>query len=148
MSNDEISNKYIDPSNLEDILEQIKTLPTLKEVLELSKSTFPDWIICFLDKFSQDYPHMENNWNTLTSKHNIRKGQIMIINYIIDDDNHRLINIFAEIFTQAGFVVRTKNELFPCEVCNSAIPSLGFYNKMKEQNLNVPENWSKKCSTC
>ncbi len=148
MSNNEISIKYIDPSNLEDVLEHIKTLPTLKEVLELSKSTFPDWIICFLDKFSQDYPHMENNWNTLTSKHNIRKGQIMIINYLVDDDKHRLINIFTEIFTQAGFVVRTKYELFPCEVCNSAIPSLGFYNKMKEQNLNVPEVWSKKCSNC
>ena len=104
--------------------------------------------MCFLNRFSKDYPHMENNWNSLITKHNMRKSQIIIVNYLIDDNYHRLINIFAELFTRSGFVIRTKDELFPCELCNSAIPSLVVYNKMKEQNLNIPENWSKKCSTC
>ncbi len=148
MSNDKKLNNYSDPSNLESILESIKTLPTIKDILDLVKSVFPSWIVCFLKKFSNDYPHMETNWNILIKNHNIRKGQIMIVDYLIDDDNHKLINIFTEIFTQAGFVVRTKYELFPCETCNSAIPSLAFYNKMKEQKLNIPEKWDKKCSNC
>ena len=37
------NDKYIDPENSLEIIEQIKTLPTLGDVKRLSEQIFPDW---------------------------------------------------------------------------------------------------------
>ena len=68
--------------------------------------------------------------------------------YNKDDREHTLINLFCDIFTRSGFIVRRRNEIFPCEVCNACIPNNESYNKMKESNIQVPETWSQKCTTC
>ena len=99
-------------------------------------------------KYSDDYPHLESNWNSVIEKYNIKKGKIMIVDEIISDENHTLINLFCNIYTQVGFIVRSKNELIPCKVCDKAIPSEESYNKMKKLNIIVPDEWQVICKNC
>jgi hypothetical protein len=141
---------FKDPENVEDIKETLKTLPTMKDILDLINKVFPNWIVTFFDKYSNDYPHLDKNWELITKELNIPKSQILIVENIYnkDDEEHLLINLFCDIFTRSGFIVRRKNEIFPCEVCNAAIPNNESYNKMKESNIQVPETWTQKCTTC
>lgn len=143
-----MSDNFIDPENIDEIMEKIKTIPDLNGINDLIKKIYPDWVITFLDKYSNDYPHLEKNWDQVTKDNNITKSKIMIIDNIFKDDKHTLINIFTDIYTRSGFIVRTKFEIFPCQVCNAAIPNINFYNKMKELKLEVPDIWSDKCTNC
>lgn len=142
--------KFKDPENLEEIRDLITKCPTLKEIIELIEQIYPNWIITFLHKYSDDYPHLEKNWEILTKKTNINKTQILIVEYIDDEDdgNHELIQLFVQLFNEIGFIVRSKEEIFPCKICKAAIPHIPSYNKMKELNLEVPEVWNDKCSKC
>ena len=57
-----------------------------------------------------------------------------------DKEDHKLIRIFADLFTTSGSVLRTINDLLPCSQCASAIPSEYVYNKMKEHKIKtLPE---------
>ena len=139
---------YTDPKNVEEVIENIKNCPTIKDINNLLENTFPGWILYYLVKYSDDYPHLESNWNSVIEKYNIKKGKIMIVDEIISDENHTLINLFCNIYTQVGFIVRSKNELIPCKVCDKAIPSEESYNKMKKLNIIVPDEWQVICKNC
>jgi hypothetical protein len=39
---------YEDPKNTEDIIENIKNCPTIKEINDLVELTFPKWILYYL----------------------------------------------------------------------------------------------------
>ena len=144
-----MSNKFIDPENIKDIEEKIKNCPTIKDINDLVNITFPTWIVGFIDKYSDDYSHLNTNWELLSKKNiNINPTQIIIVDNILYDDNHKLIQIFIDLYTMVGFLVRTKNDVFICKICNKAIPNLEMYKRMKEMNINVPEKWSNKCSKC
>ena len=143
-------NKYRDPKNKDDIIVRLKNCPTLKEITELVNEVFPAWIIYFLDNYSPDYEHIQINWEFVMKKNNMKRGQILIVDYFIDDSDHELLKIFTEIYTILGFMVRTKEELKKCDVCNSALPTEKTFNKIKESNdvkLRF-DVWSPKCSTC
>ena len=145
-----MENIYKDPENKEEILEKIRNCATLKDIEELIKEVYPTWILYYISAFSHDYPHLQSNWEYATKQNNIKKGQILIVDYFNqDDENIDLIKIFCEIFTMSGFMVRTKDELTPCKVCNLGIPSLDIYNKMKEvPTLKILDEWSDTCTTC
>jgi hypothetical protein len=73
----------------------------------------------------------------------------MIVDYLNTGDDYSLIKIFSEIYTISGFIVRSKDELFPCSVCNKAIPNRETFNKIKELDIYLPiSDWDNTCFYC
>lgn len=140
--------KFIDPKNISDILEEIKNAPSMKDIYEIIEKVYPGWILMFLVKYSDDYNHIQRNWEYACKENKLNKGQIMIVDTLEFDDDHKLIQIFCEIYAKSGFMVRGKDELYPCEICDCAIPCEESYNIMKQKGLNVPEKWSNRCIKC
>ena len=118
-----MENKYKDPENFDTVFEKIKNSKTLKEINDLIIEIYPDWILHFLDSYSLDYPHLQKNWEIATEKNNIKTAKIIIVEFLIKDEDHKLVNIFSEILTATGFIIRSKDELLYCETCNRDIPS-------------------------
>lgn len=143
-----IIEKYNDPPNVDEILEKIRTLPTIGDIKKLTDEYFPDWIVTVMDDYSDDYPHLRKNWHAICQMAKIKPTQIMIVEDILRGENNKLIRAFAECFTYSGFVVRRKAEFFPCDVCGKAIPSISLWQYMKDKNMNVPENWFVTCQKC
>jgi hypothetical protein len=140
---------YKDPENRDEILDKIKDCETLKDINELIKEVYPTWIVNFIDNYSTDYPHLQANWKYVVREMNIKKGQILLIDDYKSDDDHKLIQIFFDIYTSLGFIVRKKDELIPCNICHRAIPNETLFKKMKDAKLNLKiDTWSSTCSTC
>jgi len=140
---------YKDPENLDFILKQINNIKDIDGILDLIDTVYPSWIVYMINEYSEDYPHLIKNWNTITNTSNIKKGKIIIVKFMCDKDDHKLIRIFADLFTTSGSVLRTINDLTPCPRCYTAIPSEYVYNKMKEHKITtLPEKWSNLCTKC
>jgi hypothetical protein len=137
---------YTDPDNLIDIITQIKNSATIGDVKKLMDSIFPTLFITIMVSFSNDYPHLNKNWNTLCSSINTTPKKVIIFDNYTEDCI--LVKTFAECFTTAGFSVRRKNEFIPCKKCGKAIPSEHIYNIFKEKKVDVPEHWSVYCVSC
>jgi len=143
-----MTDNYQDSGNIEATVKDIFKLKTIKDIQDLLLKIYPGFIINVLDKFSEDYPHFDQNWTGMCMSLKVNKAQIMLVDNFIEDDNHLLLKTFCEIFTQAGFVIRKYTEFFPCSVCDKVLPNEFAYNKLKELNIRVPEKWDTKCSTC
>jgi hypothetical protein len=142
--------KYQDPENMDEIVEELKTIGTLDGVIDLIKRIYPSWILYFLRRYSTDYPHLQSNWEFSCKEQNVLPANIIIVDYFQYNDTYRLLNVFAEIFTLCGFIVRSKEDIIPCSKCDLALPSQNRFNQMKESGnikLNI-EEWSLKCSKC
>ena len=123
---------------------EISELPTMKDVFDLIESKYPNWIVEMVDRYSYDYPHLQNNWQTLVNYSKNKMQKIIIVENFINEDQLS----FAELLTHAGFIVRTKAELIPCSVCRCAIPVQTIYNKMKQHNIQFDFEWNNKCRNC
>jgi hypothetical protein len=143
-----IDTKYSDPTNTEEILVKLRGIPRIAGVKRLVDELYPDWFVTVLPDYSDDYPHLRDNWYKLCHKMNVNPAQIMIVSYLSGDSHHSLLSNFAECFTRAGFSVRRKNEYLPCVKCNRAIPSQMVYNLFREKGFTVPEVYSTKCTNC
>ena len=138
---------YSDPENIVEILDQIKSQKTLGDVKNLMDKVFPGLFVCSLPSYSQDYPHLTDNWHTICGLAQTTPKEIIILdNY--DDQSNELIKQFADLFTSAGFVVRKKIEYFPCKVCQKALPNQLLYNLFQEKNFKIPPTWSETCQSC
>ena len=122
---------------------EINELPTMKDVFELIETKYPDWIVDLVDRYSEDYPHLQNNWQTLVNISKTKMQKIVIVENFINEEQLS----FAELITHAGYIVRTKAEFVPCSVCRSAIPTQTIYNKMKE-HIKLDFIWTNKCRNC
>ncbi len=136
---------YKDPTNYKEIIEQIKNAPTLLQVTEILNSVFPTWIDGGFKHFSNDYDELNENWKNTCEKAGVEQTAILRVDNYLEDDNHKLIRTFAEIFTSCGFCVRRKAELQQCPICGAALLTEGIH---KILNVKIPEVWSNKCSTC
>jgi hypothetical protein len=142
-------NSYKDPENKIDIKQKITTLQTLKEIEDYINEIYPGWIVCYVNRYSYDYPHLESNWDYICAKNKTKRGQILIVDDIFEGDDYSILKIFINIFILSGFIVRTKDELFVCEKCNSAIPNKETFEKMKDSNIEMKiKEWNNKCSSC
>jgi hypothetical protein len=145
--NPELDSKYEDPGNASEILERLKRVRTMKEVLGLASETFPDWFVTCLPGFSPDYPHITKNWHDLCTKMGVAPAQVMIVEYVsLGDPKNSLVAHFGECFTRSGFAVRAKTEYVPCSESGYAVPSFNAWKTMKDMGISVPEtgapNWS------
>lgn len=143
-------NEYKDPEDISDIISKLESEDFVKEeyLREIVDSIFPGWILYFLDNYCEDYPHLISNWEIMMQKYNMTKGKIIIVDYFKVDDHHKLIQLFAELYTRMGYVLRTKDELKSCQICASAIPNEDMYNRMKVAKLKVPDTWLECCYKC
>lgn len=141
---------YIDPEevHMKKILKELEGIGDQDKIQALIVKSYPTWLLHSTDKYSVDYPHLDKNWSTICDKNGVKKGKIVIVDAIIKDNDHLLINIFCERMTREGYVVRRRGELIDCQKCGAAIPSKIVYKHMKAYNLPVPNKWSDTCSTC
>jgi hypothetical protein len=137
---------YQDPTNLDELLTELHSLPTLKEVREFIDRVYPTWLISMISEYSNDYAYMDNNWKKLCADINVNPKEIIIVDSYTLDSDHTLIKQLCELLTRSGFVVRTKNALMPCSDCGKAIATESLYNILKENKMPVPDTWSSKCS--
>jgi hypothetical protein len=140
-----------DPENIDEILEKIGTIRTMGEIFELIDKTFPSWVIHIVDNFSEDYLFLDQNWQNICKELNVRKAKIIIvrqISLISEESNTKLVKIFCELLTKAGFIVRDVNDLQLCLKCGNALPTEGMYNTLKKMNVSVPEEYISNCSKC
>ena len=145
-----MSDKYNDPENLDKIVDKLKTIPTMKGIIDLVHEVYPGWILYYLKKYSHDYPHLQANWEFSCKEKKVHPAQIIVVDYFKYTDENKLLNIFSEIFTLSGFIVRSKDDIIPCEKCDRAIPTLSRFNQMKTaENLKLDiTDWSSTCSKC
>lgn len=136
---------FKNPENHEDILERIKTCPTLKEVTMLLNEVFPQWIIGGYERFSDDYSDLQNNWEKTCEKSGVKPTTILNVHNYLEDEEHTLIRTFCEVFSASGFHVRKDAELYPCQVCGLALLSKEMY---EITNISEPSVWSDRCSKC
>lgn len=139
---------FLDPRDTPQIIEKIKTLPTLGDIKPLLDETFPDWIIGSMERYSSDYPHLQKNWETICRSAGTQPAGIVIVKDVVFDSRHTLVQIFAETLTRVGCVVRRKGELLPCDKCDAAIPHPNLYDSMKARGLPVPKRWARTCMNC
>ena len=88
---------------------------------------------------------MQQNWHAAAKHYNIKPTQILIVEYL--NDKHKLISIFAELFTLSGFIVRSKSQLQPCNKCMNAIPTKQYFDILKK-NIKIEIEWKPHCSEC
>lgn len=144
-----MTDKYIDPPNTFEILEKLRTLPTLGDVKYFIEETFPDWIIDGMLGYSSDYPHLQSNWEFICRQIGVDTKQIVIVDYMAMDENHTVIRTFAELMSRVGFCVRRKEDLFPCKNCRLALPQPEFYDLLVLKGVkDIPSRWSTVCENC
>ena len=140
--------KYLDPPNAAEIIEKIKTLPTIGDVKLLAEEIFPNWYVSSTNAYSKDYPQLTENWKIMCEATKSARAQIFLVDEVCFDDDHTIIRMFAECFTRAGFSVRRKREYNECSKCGCAIPSVELWSIFKEKGSPVPLVWSLNCTEC
>lgn len=144
-----LSDKYKDPPNIQEIMEKMKTLASMREINDLVETVFPDWVVTFMIGYSYDYPNLTTNWKKICDIAKTKPAQVMIVEEIVCDENHLLLNAFADCYTKAGFSVRRKREIIPCQKCNDiAVPSEAMWKVYQENYIPIPTVWSNKCAEC
>lgn len=141
-------NSFTDPPNPIDTIKKITELKTPAEIQDYIEKIFPGWIICSLDKYCIDYPHLQNNWVEICRSSGVQPTKIILVADIKFDDEHKVTRAFCEFLTKNGYVVRRSGEFIPCSKCLSAIPCQDIWHLLKENNLPVPNEWQSTCSKC
>ena len=144
----EKTDKYKNPDNTEEIMEELKNSKNMGEVKQLVDQVFPDWFVTTMDSFSDDYPQSNDTWSGICDKIGVKPAQIIIIEEVESGENYSLVQHFAECFTKSGFAIRKKMQFIPCNKCNKALPSIIMYNIMKEKGVKLPDSWENTCQTC
>lgn len=148
MSNEQKIDKYKDPENVDTVLSKIKNLKTLGEIKTFVDQLFPTWFVTAMDYYCYDYPHLNRNWYAVCDLIVVKPTEIMIVDDIKFDKNHKCIKLFTECFTRSGFSVRRKQEYIPCENCGCAVPTKFMWELFKQQNIKVPVEWQPTCTKC
>ena len=139
---------YKDPADMDHVIDRILNTEKHNDVKKIILETFPSWILGTTDSYCLDYPHLQKNWEHVCEKIGVECTRIAIVDFIHSDEDHKLIPIFCELLTRFGYCVRRKEEYIGCSKCGKVIPMIEIWKQMKTSGLNVPEAWSKKCSSC
>lgn len=140
--------QFIDPHNADEIIQQVLKLTEPKDIQEYIEKIYPQWLVFSLNKYSDDYPHLQHNWNKVCEMTNVEPQKIVLVKDIIFDDKHMVTCAFCEYMTKKGYAVRRMGEFIACPKCLSAIPCREVHELLKEKEMPVPNKWSNKCSTC
>lgn len=145
----DLSKKYLDPPNTQEIIESLKQAKTHNNVVDIIVSKFPDWVLGWPTKYCSDYPHLKQNWDHVCAKIKTKPLNVVIVDFIdFNSLNHTLVQTFCEILTLFGHSVRRKEEFISCKICGDAIPSLATFEQFKEKQIPNLPYYSLKCLNC
>jgi len=139
---------YIDPPDSKEIIDRLDSINDKTEFQQYVQHILPHWLIYTIDKYSSDYPHLQENWIKLCQINKVRPQKIVLVADIQFDENHQVVQKCCEIMTKRGYVVRRASEFVVCPVCNKAIPCKPLWELLRNhQAKHIPVNWSEKCTT-
>jgi hypothetical protein len=140
--------KYTDPSDAKELISRFSALETKEGIQEFIEEKLPGWLIASTDKYSEDYPHLQQNWAAICRMTNVRPQKIVVVDHVSFENDHSFLQAVCETMTRRGYVVRRKEEFTGCEVCRRAIPVVEVWRLLKEKGMPVPRHWSNTCSGC
>ena len=129
-------------------IEDLRKLPTMKEVLEYTKTNYPNWIVGFADRYSDDYPHLTCTWVEMAKMLKTEPSQIMLVSYVPERLNlkqHPVLSAICDIFSRGGFMIRYGEDFQPCTECQALLPTKKTYTKLSVQ---PPFEWRSICRLC
>lgn len=141
------NDSFIDPPNFQVLVDSLNRA-SAEEIEAIILNTFPNWIAMQLNGYSPDYAYLQRNWGKVAEATNSQMKKILIVRRLQISPNHRLISMFAEIMTSAGYCVRQSSEFGACPRCHLAIPFEALWARLKERGCAVPDRWSASCQGC
>jgi hypothetical protein len=142
-----MNNIYKNPTNAEQIKEEILNLKTIGEIKQFYVNMFPTFIICSIKKYSEDYPFLQNNWDKFCKENNVTPTEILIVDNFDFIQENSLVLLFCEIMSKVGFCVRKKMDIIPCQVCGYALPSRTSWKLLFDSGKTMLP-FSNKCKKC
>lgn len=146
-----MTEKYKNPSLVmtQSIIDSLKNAETHDEAMKIITDVFPTWIVGYSSSYSRDYPSLTENWKLICSNLKCDALSIIIVDeFVENNDEHSLIQIFSELLTLFGHRIHKKSDFFKCKICNGMLPSNEIYNELKKSNAKVPSVWRKICKDC
>ena len=142
--------EFKNPENINFYQDKLKKISNDDELINFIREIFPNWIEFMIDDYSDDYPHLKNNWKKICDSNKIRRKKIIIVKYIptIDNTYCSLCKNFCDILTLNGYVVRQLYEFTKCGNCSKGLPNKELHELIKINKFKCPEKWSEKCSDC
>ena len=137
---------------MQNIFDTLTPISNEFELHEKIEEFLPNWIIGSILDYSEDYPHLKKNWETICKGLNIEPQKILLVTKIpldVEEINAKEIALICEILVRKGYVVRRNCELLQCRICRKAIlPKTMFQELPRDKIPNLPEIWSDKCQSC
>ena len=146
-------NRFKDTPNCKDVIERIKNLSNIGEIIEYIKILYPEWIKSFHPCFSSDYNILNKNWVIMCDK--VLKTSLKDIILVEEDEfksDSDVLNTCCEILTRSGFLIRKYDNYVKCQNCDRLIPTIDEIKKIqtinKKLNLQFPGEWMDSCTEC
>ena len=140
-------NNFLNPPHHISITEELKSCPTLHDVLLVINNTFPRWIYKHSPNYSVDYKFFDNNWEKTCKHFNTHKQDIILVNFMCSDTpEYSLITTFSDLLTLFGISVKHAGHFITCESCQNTLPNKEVYEKLRRPSW--PAVWKRTCSTC
>ena len=129
-----------------------------KELYDFINDRLPNWVVDFIDNYSEDYPRFTENWimmcKNLPNSPNPKK--IILVSEIpldkpLQREKKRFedIHTASSVLTQKGYVVRRNGELVKCKACKRGVASEKVYDFMKTiGDKDIPSSWDNTCNSC
>jgi hypothetical protein len=131
-----------------EILSKLTSAKTVEEVETVIETYYPNWLVLSLNGYSNDYPHLQRNWEVLCQKMNTTPQKIILVDDIVFGEIPTTLNKICEFMTLHGYVVRRASEFIACSVCEKAIPCIEIWRLLVERRFPVPPRWSNICIQC
>ena len=138
------------------IIEDLAQSNNEDDIRKLTEKLLPGWFKYAFVDYSDDYPHMKENWYKMCENLNCKPQKIICVKEIPlkfnkdVDENFFEIQAVIEILIRKGYVVRRENELETCNVCKKALLPEKIYNEIKKVGKidNLPKTWTNICLNC
>lgn len=114
--------------------------------LDMVNNYFPNWVLNSLDSYSNDYPHLQSNWEKICNMLKTTPKKILLVSNINFEKS--ILNIVSEVLTKNGYCIRRIDEFIACVNCEKAIPCKEIWELLKEKGFNVPNVWKIHCKNC
>jgi hypothetical protein len=136
---------YSDSVDLKNSINELYEQKTYGDVINLIQKLFPNWIVGYAKKYSENFDILNKNWNSICKICKVDPIQVIIVqNVFLLSDTHTCIQNVCEFLTRLGFSVRTESEIYICKKCECALPT----QKMEELILLKYPNFYKKNKIC
>ena len=137
---------------MQNIFDTLTKISDETELYQQINNFVPDWIVGAIKEYSDDYPHLTQNWKIICERLGVERQQIIMVTKIPldpEEKNAKEIALICEILVRKGYVVRRSTELSQCKVCRKAIlPKTLFDELPKDKIPNLPDEWSEICKDC